>query len=63
MKYEYYIISFQNLNTGELKEYYQFISPEDIEEKARELRNKFFDKDTPIHIHIYKRIKMIYDGE
>ena len=30
MKYEYYIISFQNIKTGEFKEYYEFKSPEDI---------------------------------
>lgn len=59
MKYEYYIISFQNVQTGEFKEYYQFISPEDIEEKARNLRDKFFDKNATINIHIYKLIKTI----
>lgn len=63
MKYEYYIISFRNERTGEFKEYYQFISPEDIEEKAKELKNKFFNKDDIITIHIYKQIKTIYDGE
>lgn len=61
--YEYYIISFQNMKTGELKEYYQFTSPEDIEEKARDLRNRFFDKDDVIIIHIYREVKTIYDGE
>lgn len=60
---QYFIISFQNIETGEFKEYYQFISPEDIEEKARDLRDKFFDKDDIINIHIYKQIKTIYDGE
>ena len=63
MKYEYYIISFKNERTGEFKEYYQFISPEDIEEKAKELRNKFFKEDDIIKIHIYKLEKTIYDGE
>lgn len=59
MNYEYYIISFQNLKTGEIKEYYQFISPEDIEEKAIELRNKFYGENENIKIHIYKNIKTI----
>lgn len=63
MKYEYYIISFQNMKTGELKEYYQFISPEDIEEKARDLRDKFFNKDDVIDIYIYKLAKVICQGE
>lgn len=60
---QYFIISFKNMKTGEFKEYYQFISPEDIEKKARDLRDKFFDKDDIITIHIYKEIKTIYDGE
>ena len=60
---EYYIISFRNVETGEFKEYYQFISPEDIEEKARSLRDKFFGKDKVIDIHIYKLTKTIYYGE
>lgn len=60
---QYFIISFQNMKTGEFKEYYQYISPEDIEKKARDLRDKFFDKDDIINIHIYKKIKTIYDGE
>ena len=63
MKYEYYIISFQNIKTGEFKEYYEFKSPEDIEQIARDLRNKFFNKEDVINIHIYKQVKMIYDGE
>lgn len=63
MNYEYYIISFQNMKTGEFKEYYQFISSEDIEEKARDLRNKFFDKNDVVNIHIYKLAKTICHGE
>ena len=60
---QYFIISFRNMKTGEFKEYHQYISPEDIEKKARDLRDKFFDKDDIINIHIYKEIKTIYDGE
>lgn len=62
MSYEYYIISFKNDKTGEFKEYYQFISPEDIEEKAKYLRNEFFGEDENITIYIYKLEKTIkYD--
>lgn len=60
---QYFIINFRNMKTGEFKEYYQYISPEDIEKKARDLRDKFFNKDDIINIHIYKLIKTIYDGE
>ena len=63
MEYNYYIIIFRNAETWEFKEYYQFISPEDIEEKARSLRAKFFGKDEVIDIHIYKLEKTIYQKE
>lgn len=63
MKHEYYIIAFKNEKTGESKEYYLYLSPEDIEEKARELRSKFFDEEEYISIHIYKLEKHIYAGE
>ena len=63
MNYNYYIISFQNMKTWEFKEYYQFISSEDIEEKARDLRDKFFTKDDIINIHIYKLEKTICQKE
>lgn len=63
MRREYFIISFRNEDTGEFKEYYQIISPENVEEKARKLREESFDKDAPITIHIYKHFKTIYDGE
>lgn len=59
--YKYYLISFKNMNTGELKEYYQFISSEDIEERARELRNKFFSKNDVIMIYIYQLVNKIED--
>lgn len=60
MRYENYIVSFENVRTGEFKEYYLFISPKDVEEKAEELRNKFFNKEDIIKIHIYKKEKTIY---
>ena len=66
MTNEYYIISFRNERTGEFKEYYQCISteaPEDIETKARKMRDVWFSKDVPITIRIYKAFKTIYDGE
>ena len=63
MKYEYYVIAFKNNRTGEIKEYYQFTSPEDIEDKAKDLKKRFFDIDEPITILIYKQIKAIYDEE
>lgn len=58
--YEHYIISFENVRTGEFKEYYLFVSPEDIEERAKELRNKFFKEEDIIKIHVYKRVDTYY---
>ena len=57
--YNYYIISFRNMLTGDLKEYYQLTPAEEIEEKAKNLRGKFFSKDDLIEINIYKLVKTI----
>lgn len=57
--YNYYIISFRNMLTGDLKEYYQLTTAEEIEEKAKKLMDKFFSKDDLIEINIYKLVKTI----
>ena len=61
--YENYVISFLNRETNEIREYYVYYCREELEDKARELRNKFYDKDDIIDIQIYKFIKQIRDDK
>lgn len=61
--YENYVISFLNRETNEIREYYVYYCREELEDKARELRNKFYDKDDIIDIQIYKFVKQIRDDK
>lgn len=54
----YHIIVFRNVKNGEYKEYYIVRAEDEIEEKARQLRDEFFNKED-IEIHIYTLSKRI----
>lgn len=58
-KYEYYIIVFHNIKTGEFKEYYQFLPNYEIEQKAKELKQKFYNNSNDIELILYKQVKRI----
>lgn len=61
---KYYILSFQNVKTGETKEYYKYInSGKNIKDIAIDLANKFEMDKEETRIHIYKLEKVIYNGE
>ena len=63
---KYYIISFQNMKTGELIEHYECL-PTNGDKKIKEVaiklvENSNLDKEV-IRIHIYELKEVIYNGE
>lgn len=61
---KYYIISFENVETGENKEYYKCIHEEDnIRNIAIKLVDTFKLDKTITRLHIYKLQETIYNDE
>lgn len=61
---KYYIISFQNVETGETKEYYKCVrSDENIKDIAIKLVDTFNLDKTITRLHIYQLKEVIYNDE
>lgn len=60
---KYYVISFQNIVTGEIKEYYKCISASEIKKFAIEMVEKSNLNKEEVRIHIYELKEVIYNGE
>ena len=61
--FNHYVICFVNRKNGESKEYYFSCNSDELYKRAKELRKRFFEDDEIIDMHIYKRQKIMFNGE